>query len=345
MNRVKGLTPKQAYEFAKGIRKITPKGSRKSNLQITREFLENNQEVLLKNKSLSAFVGASLALVKNGDSPKLPEILHNKILAHKAFSDSPKNYKKRATAIYAERYFEILDCYEKTKDVPKKTGWRGKIRDKYRCSFRTNLIINELSEEELEVLLDNPSYAFRYAKCQNKRLPKNIENKLLNDSPMEYAHRKYRSKKRSGKTPAEWAYYMIATSEVLLDYCNKFCVGLPASVHNLILFRSANGEQYNNCAIHEGFDWQKISWEERRKNWKDGACCKYRRHIKNYEKFISYLPTLVSKKKLDRTNKISDLLKKRMGKKDRMYLETFINVQMLKEDDEISTMFKEKLAA
>lgn len=338
MNRVKGLTPKQAYEFAKGIRKITSKGSKKSNLQITREFLENNQEVLLKNKSLSALVGASLALVKNGDSPKLPESLHNKILAYKAFADSPKNYKEKVKVRNAERYFQILDCYEKTKDVPKRTGWRGTIRDAYRCSFRTNLIINELSEEELEVLLNNPSYAFRYAKSQKKRLPKNIENKLLNDSPMEFSQRRY----RRGK---EWKEYMLETSKVLLDYCNKFGVGLPASVHNLILFRSANGEKYNNCAIHEGFNWHIKSWEERRKTWEDGFCCKYKRHIKNYNDFISYLPTLIAKKKLDCTNKISDLLKKRMSRKDRMYLETFVNVQMLNKDDEITTMFSAKAAA
>ena len=41
MNRVKGFTPKQAYEFAKGTREITSKGSKKlKHAKITKEFLE-----------------------------------------------------------------------------------------------------------------------------------------------------------------------------------------------------------------------------------------------------------------------------------------------------------------
>jgi hypothetical protein len=362
MNRVKNLTPKQIYEFAKGIRKITDKGSAKlKKPTITRELLEKNQDLLLKKKSLSSLVGASMILVENGEAPTLPEPLHNKMLAHRIFKsvhsgteyrqkgETLKDYNKRRQAKYAERYFEVLDCYDKTGSVPKRIcEWRkrrGKdeVVNKYRATFKANLVINELSEEELESLIQNPHYAFKYAKTKKQRLPKKIEDKLLNESPMEYEANRNRIKKRSGSTPAEWKYHMLETSRVLLDYCNKFGVGLPASVHNLILVKTMNGDQYNNAVIKEGFNWPEISWEERRKLYKEGSCCKYKRHISNYGKFVQYLPTLISKKKLNYDNKISDLLKKRMRKKDRIYLETFVNVQMLDASSPISSIFAKKI--
>lgn len=343
---MKTLTSKQVYEYSKGLRDENYKKI-KNGFLITKEILEINQEKLLKQKSISILLGCAINLARRGQNPKLPDNLHNKVIAYRIFSffspetnkdtrkytrkDWHNNYEKRN----ADKYFEVLKSFEETGKVPMTySKYRLEYNkdpnvETYTMGWKNRMIINPLSKEQLEILIQNPYYALKYAKC-NGRFEKEIEDKFLNSS-VTYSLKRKRTKKRNGSIPAEYADVVQDSCEIILKYCNQFGVGLPLVFHNIILWKAANNERCENHQIHMGFDWKnhKLSPEERIKLGNDGFYCRYKRYIKEYNQFVNNLSNFINKKKITKETKIADVLKKRLSKKDRMYFETYVNVQQL----------------
>lgn len=334
------LDAKKLYEFAKGRLALKKGGSVKINQKISIEFIEKNIDFFAK-KTCDSLKRLAIDLIHNNENPRLPDVLHNKMLAYSlAPTDSDEKRKKQAKNIKgAKEYFEILSVYEKTKSYPKKENkWKSKKTGKesfYKMYRGGNhkVFFNELSEEEIEFMVsDNPYYAYKYAITTNQRLEEKAEQKFLNESPEDYVIRKHKSHE-----------YRLPTLKIILSYCEKFNVALPACVHNKILFLSASGESLTDYRIkNEGKDkyagktWREIPESHR---------CLYRRHLYRYQKFVESLPALVTKKRLGLDNKISELLSKKINKKDKMYLETFLEVQMLDKNDSINKLFIKNDAA
>lgn len=354
------ITPKQVYEYAKGLRDENYKKI-KNGFYVTKEILENNKEKLLKQKSISILIGCAINLARRGQNPKLPEDLHNKVLAYKIFMQPTNNNARTRTRKdwlnnyeirNAEIYFEVLESFNKTGKVPMDyREYRIKYNkdpnvEKYKMRWKNRTIFNLLSKEQLEILIQNPYYALKYAKC-NGRFEKEIEDKFLN-SPVTYSKKKRRTKKRNGKIPAEFSDVVQDSCEIILKYCNQFGVGMPLVFHNIILWKAANNERCENRQIHIGFDWKnhKLSHEERVKLSNDGFYCRYKRYIKEYNQFVNNLSNFIRKKKITKDTKISDVLKKRLSKKDRIYFETYINTNELDISKPLSqSLFSDKIAA
>jgi hypothetical protein len=337
------LNSKKLYEFAKGKRELTENSSKKTSPKISKEFVEKNIEFFLK-KDCGTLKRLSLSLINNNEDPRLPEVLHNKMIAYNLVSvesgkSKTKIRKQKRDTKNAKEYFEVLSIYEETKSFPKvKNRWKSEREGKdvfikkYRAGSSRELIINELSEEELKFMaFDNPYYLYKYAVTTKKRLTPNIENIFLNEPVEEYVlwFSRYRG------------VYKLPTIQIILNYCDKFNISLPASMHNKILFLSASDETYTDYRVrNEGEKYKGLSPRE----IPESRYCLYRRYLSRYQKFVEGLNNFIIKKRLNYDNKISDLLKKRMSKKDRRYLETYIEVQMLDKNESLK-LFSKKEAA
>jgi hypothetical protein len=255
------------------------------------------------------------------------------MIAYSLIKES-KNRKELRNSKEANKYFEILSEFERTNAYPvTKIDWKSKrlgkdcFRRKYRAGGCRGILVNKLTEKELEIIVSNPYYALKYSKIVKKRFGTNLEYKLLNEFPEKV--RPFRSSMDS--------------LSIVLDYCDKFQVPSPASLHNRIIFECANGGYSEDGRIlnggsgkHKGKSWREIPKEYH---------CKYRRYLTNYENFVNNISNFLSKKRIDLNSKISDLLKRKLSKNDRRYLETFINVQMLQHNDVVAKLIETREAA